>query len=251
MKNEHYLTMTLKRLKMPGIVENLNLRLKEAKENKLGYLQFLELLLQDEICNREANIMAKRLKIGGLSPRMTFESFDLRFNGEALAPQTVRDLASCHFIEQKRNLVLCGPPGIGKTHIAQAIGHEVCRRNKDSLFIKTQKLLEDLQNESYPRRAARLWKTIRSSDLLILDDFGFRRYDNKEAEILYALSDERLGSGTTIITSNRPVIDWYGVFPDPVIGGAVLDRLVSGAIKIIVEKAKSYRKVVSEIYPDS
>ncbi len=82
-------------------------------------------------------------------------------------------------------------------------------------------------------------------DLLVLDDFGFRRYDSKESELLYALADERLGSGSTIITSNRtsnrPPQDWYGVFPDPVIGGAVLDRLVSGAIKIIVEEAKSYR----------
>ncbi len=77
---------------------------------------------------------------------------------------------------------------------------------------------------------------------MILDDFGFRKYETKEAELLYALADERLGSGSTVITSNRPAEDWYGVFPDPVIGGAILDRLVSGAIKIIVEQAKSYRK---------
>ena len=88
----------------------------------------------------------------------------------------------------------------------------------------------------------RLWKRITRIPLLILDDFGFRRYSSEEAELLYAISDERLGSGSTIITSNRPTEDWFSVFPDPVIGGAVLDRLASGAQKLIVEKAKSYRK---------
>ncbi len=77
---------------------------------------------------------------------------------------------------------------------------------------------------------------------LILDDFGFRRYDTKEAELLYAVCDERLGTGSIILTSNRPVEDWYSVFPDPVIGGAILDRLASPAIKLIVEKGRSYRK---------
>jgi DNA replication protein DnaC len=78
--------------------------------------------------------------------------------------------------------------------------------------------------------------------LLVLDDFGFRRYDTKEAELLYAICDERLGSGSIILTSNRPVEDWYGVFPDPVIGGAILDRLASPAIKLVIEKGRSYRK---------
>jgi DNA replication protein DnaC len=249
MNTDHHLTSALKRLKMPGALENLELRLKEAKENSLGYIDFLSLLLQDEILNRDSNLLNKKLKTGFLNPRMTFESFDSRFNAEALAPQTIRDFASCHFIEQKRSLVLCGPPGIGKTHLAQAIGHEVCRRGGDALFIKTHKLLEDLTDLSYPKKAERLWKRIRSVTLLILDDFGFRRYEAKEAECLYTLADERLGSSSTIITSNRPVVDWYGVFHDPVIGGAILDRFVSGAIKIVVEKAKSYRKLSTETYP--
>ncbi|MFO7731186.1 MAG: ATP-binding protein, partial [Spirochaetia bacterium] len=155
------------------------------------------------------------------------------------------------FIEQNRSLVICGPPGIGKSHISQAVGHEVCRRGGDALFMKTQLLLQELTNDSYPRRIARYWKLIRNVDLLILDDFGFRRYDSRESEILYSLADLRLGSRSTIITSNRPVQDWYGVFPDPVIGGAILDRLVSGAIKLMVEKAKSYRKSGSEYFPES
>jgi len=118
----------------------------------------------------------------------------------------------------------------------------VCRRGLEALFIKTHKLLEQLSDGEYPRRAARLWKRLRSVSLLILDDFGFRGYQTKEAELLYAICDERLGTGSIILTSNRPVEDWYGVFPDPVIGGAILDRLASPAIKLIIEKGRSYRK---------
>lgn len=251
MQHHQQIPGILKQLRMPGMAASLDLRLKEAKENNLGHIEFLQLLLQDELINRETNLLSKKLKTGGFSNRMTFETFDYRFNEEALNPQTIRDLATCHFVDQHRSLVICGPPGIGKSHISQAIGHEVCRRGGDALFMKTQILLEELTNESYPRRAARLWKNIKNFDLLILDDFGFRRYDTKESEILYSLADFRLGCHSTIITSNRPAQDWYGVFPDPVIGGAILDRLVSGAIKLIVEKAKSYRKSGSEYFPES
>jgi len=87
----------------------------------------------------------------------------------------------------------------------------------------------------------RLWKRITRIPLFILDDFGFRRYSSEEAELLNAISDERLGRGSTTITSNRPTEERFSVLPDPVIGGAVLDRLASSAQKLIVEKAKSYR----------
>lgn len=242
MQLHQHLTENLKRLRMPGMIETLDLRIEEATHGAYGYLEFLQLLVQDEIANREANNLVKRLREANLSNRCTFESFDFRFNERTLPPQTIRDLATCRFLAQNQHLILCGPPGLGKSHIAQALGHEVCRRGGEALFIKTHKLLEQLSDREYPRRAARLWKRLRSVKLLILDDFGFRRYDTGEAELLYSICDERLGSGSIILTSNRPVDDWYGVFPDPVIGGAILDRLASPAIKLIVDKGRSYRK---------
>lgn len=242
----HHVSVNLKRLKLPAVSENLETREREAREQRLGYVEFLSLLIEDEIASREANILAKRLATGALDPRFSFESFDYGFNAEAVPPSTVRDLATCHFIESRRNLIFCGPPGIGKTHIAHALGHEVCRRGADALFFKTHKLLEQLSDASRPRRSERLWKRCAAAKLLILDDFGFRRYDVHEAELFYELADERLGKTSTVITSNRPPQDWYGVFPDPVIGGAILDRLVSGAVKIVVDRAKSFRKINRE-----
>jgi len=239
MEIKQHLEQNMKRLKMPGMMYNLELRLQEARENQLGHLEFLSLLFQDELLNRDGNNFQKRIKAAGFGVIKTFEGFDFNFNEEALSSSLIRDLATCHFWEQRRNLALCGPSGIGKSHIAKAIGHEVCRRGESVLFKKTGKLLQELMNLPHSGRTERLFRKCVKAGLLILDDFAFRKFDQKESELLYGLADERLGRASTILTSNR---DWYGIFPDPVIGQAILDRLVSGAVKVITTKGKSYRK---------
>lgn len=242
MEIKQHLEQNMKRLKMPGMMYNLELRLQEARENQLGHLEFLSLLFQDELLNRDGNNFQKRIKAAGFGVIKTFEGFNFNFNEEALSSSLIRDLATCHFWEQRRNLVLCGPSGIGKSHIAKAIGHEVCRRGENVLFKKTGKLLQELMKLPHNGRAERLFRKCVKADLLILDDFAFRKFDQKESELLYGLADERLGRASTILTSNRPPQDWYGIFPDPVIGQAILDRLASGAVKVITTKGKSYRK---------
>lgn len=233
----------LKRLRLPAMADNLDLRSREAEEGKLGYLEFASLLVQDELASRESNSFQKRLKSAGVASRMTFETFDYDFNAAVFPPQVIRDLASCGFIDQRRNLVLAGPPGIGKSHIAQALGHEAARRGLDVVVYKTHKLLERLAPDRLSaKRAELLLKRCLSSGLLILDDFAFRPYSQQETELLYTLSDERLGEASIIVTSNRPPEDWFSVFPDPIVGGAIMDRLVSGAVKLIVTSGRSYRK---------
>jgi DNA replication protein DnaC len=243
MEIRHQLREQLKRLKMPGLWQALDVRLGEAQSNNLGHLEFLSLLVQDELVNREDNMLNKRLKAAGFGVQKCFEDFDHRFNEEALPATMLRDLATCHFISQKQNLVIGGPPGIGKTHAVKAIGHEAARRGHQVLFRTTQKLLAELQSDS-SERAERILRRAVAVDLLILDDFAFRKLDQREAEMLYVLAEERLGRASTILTSNRPPEDWYAIFPDTVVGGAILDRLVSSAIKIITTKGKSYRREV-------
>ena len=125
----------------------------------------------------------------------------------------------------------------------KAIGHEACRRGYEVLFRTTGKLLNELQHDSVGRAERALRRAVKV-DLLVLDDFAFRKLDQKESELLYMVAEERLGRASTVLTSNRPPEDWYGIFPDPVVGGAILDRMVSAAIKLVSVTGKSYRKEV-------
>ena len=242
MRNQD-LVFDLKRLRLPGMADNLDRRVQEAEEAKLGYLEFAALLVQDEVASRDSNSFQKRLKTAGFATRMTFESFDFEFNSAVLPAPMLRDLASCRFVDQRRNLAIAGPPGIGKSHVAQALGHEAARRGVDVVFYKTHKLLDKLAPDRLSaRRADLIMKRCIGAGLLILDDFAFRAYSQAETELLYTMCDERLSEGSIIVTSNRPPEDWFSVFPDPIVGGAVMDRLVAGAVKIIVTSGRSYRK---------
>lgn len=242
MDMRHNMEQRLRLLRLPGILENLDIRTSQAEENHLGYLEFLSFLIQDEYENRNSNSLTKAIRAANFGEEKTLESFDFRFNQKWLPQATIRDLGTCAFVEKRKNIVLVGPTGIGKTHLAKALGHEACRRKYSVLFTKTFTILEQLQDDLSRNQLMKLWRKLAKTDLLIFDDFGFRKMTTREAELFYSLVDERLGKGSMIFTSNRPPEDWLGLFPDPVIGGAILDRIVSDAHKIISTEGKSYRK---------
>jgi DNA replication protein DnaC len=235
--------MTLKpkltRLKLSGILETLNGRLDQAQSDKLSYSQFLDFLLSDEVERRDHKQLVRRLLKSELDPEKTMQSFDFTFNPKIHEP-TIRELATCAFLDRKENCFFLGPSGVGKSHLAQAIGNEAVRRGWEVLYRRTSTLFGwiagGLGDGSHERRL----KSASSVPLLILDDFGMKSLNETEQSDLYEVICERYEKAPTILTSNRDFNEWPMIFQNPLMGSAAMDRLVHRATKIVIE-GKSYR----------
>lgn len=229
----------LSRLKMTGISTTLAQRLEEALKERWAYSTFLEILLSDEIERRENKQLLLRLSKSRLDPEKTIETFNFEFNPKAPIA-IIRELSAGGFIEKKQNIFILGPSGVGKSHLAQGLGHQVCRRGYDVLFYCTYQLFEWIYagrgDGTHKKRLAQVIKT----PLLILDDFGLQALNEAQQQDLYQLIAERYEKNSMIITSNRDFDEWPSVFANPLIGTAALDRLVHRGVQIIVE-GDSYR----------
>lgn len=244
MNHPTQLSSQLKQLKLSGILDTLELRMLECQKNDLDYQTFLSLLLQDELQARQQRKIQRLIRKAGFGTEQTLEGFDF-----ALAPHLnrtlVRELATCHFIHQGEGVILTGAPGTGKTHLAKAIGHQACRKNYTVSFYKFHQLFTDLTQADLIGTIEKLLKKLITCDLLIIDDFAFTKIDQQNSELLYNIVDSRYGAKSIILTSNRALSDWMGVFPDPVIAGAILDRLAHQAYQIQL-KGESIRKKIAQ-----
>ncbi len=229
----------LKRLKLGGMLQTLELRLDQAHQEKLGHLEFLELMIEDEIQRRQNKALARRIQRARFEEERTLSEFDFAFNPKIPSSQ-IRDLATCGFIERRESVLLVGPVGVGKTHIAQAIGHAACRQGRSVLFDKTARVLSDLGAGHLDATWERRLRRYLAPDLVILDDFGLRAFTERQGEDLYELVSERVRRGSTIVTSNRPPSEWYALFPNAVLAEGALDRLINASHHVTLE-GKSYR----------
>ena len=235
----HQLEQKLKLLKLGGMLTTIEQRIHQAEDGHLGYLDFLELLLEDEIERRSDHRLNLRIARARFDLVQTFEEFD--FNADSSIPsQQIRDLATCRFLERHASLIICGPVGVGKTHIARALGVEACRRGYAVVFSKTVRLLRDLAGGHADGSWEQRFRAYLRADVLILDDFAMQEITGPQAEDLYQLIDERVGRSSLIVTSNRSPQDWYPLFPNPVLAESILDRLAGTAHQLTLI-GKSYR----------
>jgi DNA replication protein DnaC len=222
------------------MLDTLEARLAQAHAGELGHLEFLQVLCEDEIARRAHKSLQNRVRRARFEEQATLEGFDFSFN-QKTPTALIRDLATCMFVERGEGALIYGPVGVGKTHVAQSLGHLACRRGFDVVFAKTSRVLQELAggraDGSWEARLRRLARP----DLLILDDFALREFGVAQADDLYELVCERATAKRSIIvTSNRAPADWYGLFPNPVVAEGALDRLVNSSHHVLME-GRSYR----------
>jgi len=239
MELKHQLADQLRHLRLSGVLETLDARNRQAIDDQWSYQEFLSRLLEDEVERRAQKQLRLRLRRGALNSTKTLEGFDFNFNPE-LNRQQILELATCEFIRLKRNLLICGPTGVGKSHLSQALGQAAARQGFDVLFTSVQKMLQSLNggraDNSWERRMANYLRP----DLLILDDFGLKSIQPPGPEDLYDIINERYEKGSILLTSNRAPNEWPDLFQDPLLASAGLDRLLDRA-EVLVIRGASYR----------
>jgi len=229
----------LRRLKLSGVLQTLDLRTRQAVDENLDQQEFLYRLLHDEIERRDGKKLQERLARANFEHDRTLEAFNWLFNPQ-IPKARIIDLATCHFVDRHENVLFIGPAGVGKSHLAQALGHRAVRRGHEVLFVTAPKLFADLRSGrgdgSYERRLTRLAEV----DVLIVDDLGLMPLRGDEPADFYELIRLRYERKAILITSNRGASEWPGVFGDPLLASAAVDRLRHHA-HIIEIDGPSYR----------
>ena len=229
----------LRKLRLSGLAESLQLRLQEAQGNGLSHLEFLELIFQDELLIREQRKIARRVKSATFRDIKTLEDFDWSFNPDINRKQ-MYDLATGQFITDRRDILICSPPGTGKSHLVQAIGHRLIKLGYlvmyRSIFDVVRDFLHDEAMDGHDRVMTRYLKP----DLLIIDDFGMKELPKRSGEFLFEIVMRRYENRSTMMTTNRPVEDWGKLLGDVPTATAILDRFLHHA-EIINITGKSFR----------
>ena len=233
------LTPMLKQLRLSGIMDSIESRNRQAIEKKMSYMDFLAIIITDEIARRNQKKLASALRRANFRNQKTLEEFDFSFNPN-INRSLIVDLASCRFIREKVCAFIIGPCGTGKSHLAQALGHSAIREGYNVLFTTASKMLVQLNAARATNGFDRQFAKIASVDLLIIDDFGLKPLKSTQDEDFHDVISERYERKSTIVTSNLDIPEWTDAFPNRILGEATIDRLRHGAYTVVLE-GKSYR----------
>ena len=229
----------LRNFKLAGMLMSLEERVAHANDKQLSYQQFLELLCEDELNNRNDNSYKKRYAKAKLPAHKTIEDFDFSFQ-PSLNKKQVNDALTCQFIKEKRNLIFIGNPGTGKTHLSTAVALRALSKNFKVLFTPVSEMLYQLHISKADNTYYKKLEEYLRPDLLVLDELGFKKFPQYAADDFFEVISKRYEAGSLIITTNKPFEDWSTIFGDSILTGAILDRVVHHSM-IFTIQGQSYR----------
>jgi DNA replication protein DnaC len=229
----------LKKLRLSGLLESLEVRLQEAAGHSLSHAEFLELLVQDELAVRSNRQFQRRLKAACFRDLKTLDRFDWSFN-PSIKKKQVYDLATGRFIREARDVLWLGPPGLGKSHLVQAIGYQALKADFVVLYRSIFDVVRDFLQEAALGQEDKILAKYLKPDLLIIDDMGMKQLPKRSGEYLFEIIMRRYETRSTMMTSNRPLEDWGKLIGDVPAATAILDRFLHHA-EIIQLTGKSYR----------
>ena len=213
------------RLHLANLAENLEALVERAEATTMGYLEFLDQVLEDETGVREGRRFRNALKLSGLPHHKTLDEFHFAFQAD-LDARKVKDLATLAFVESRSNVAFLGPPGVGKTMLAVGLAIAACQAGFSIYFTTLDDMVRNLKEAESTGRFAKKLQTYLKPSVLVLDEVGYLPVGRAEANMVFQLVSHRYERGSLITTSNKAFSEWGRVFGDDVLASAILDRLL-------------------------
>lgn len=229
----------LTKLRLGFVAERLDAMLSEAARGEPTYLDFLDGLLREEVGSKQRKRVAMGIQIAHFPSVKTLDAFDFAFQ-PSVDKKLIQELATGRFVSQAENVLLFGPPGVGKTHLAVALGRAIVEAGHSALFVTATSLLAMLGRAETEGKLAEQLSFYTKPKLLVVDELGYLPFEKRSAHLFFQLVVRRYERGSMLVTTNQPVTQWGQVFGDEMIASAILDRLLHHSHTVIIQ-GESYR----------